>query len=108
MGSFIEMEFAMSTPKGLKCVAKTLSTGEKVLIYGDTDHIMLQLRRQVATEENILEPSFKVAVCLSPAEAIAVAGELLNAALPQLSRLTSLSAEAPFIDIASVEAGQER
>ncbi len=35
----------------------------------------------------VLEPSFKVAVPLTPAEAIAIASDLLNAALPQLAEL---------------------
>jgi len=29
----------MSTPKGMKCVLQTLATGDKVLIYSDTDQI---------------------------------------------------------------------
>lgn len=77
----------MSTPKGMKCVPKTLVNGDKVLIYSDTDHIVLQLRHSVATEENLLAPSFKVAVPLTAAEAIAVASELSNAALPQLANI---------------------
>jgi hypothetical protein len=77
----------MSTPKGMKCVPRTLATGDKVLIYNDADHIVLQLRHQVPTEEHLLEPSFKVAVSLNSAEAIAVASDLLNAALPQLAFL---------------------
>jgi len=77
----------MSTPKGMKCVPRTLVTGDKVLIYSDANHIVLQLRHLVPTEEQLLEPSFKVGVQLSPAEAIALASDLLNAALPQLAAL---------------------
>lgn len=77
----------MSTPKGMKCLPRTLMTGEKVLIYSDSDHIILQLRRQVPSEERLLEPSFKVAVSLTPAEAMTIASDLLNAALPQLAAL---------------------
>lgn len=62
-----EMEQTMSTPKGMKCVPRTMGTGDKVLIYSDAAHIILQLRHQVPTEEQILEPSFKVAVSLTPA-----------------------------------------
>lgn len=86
----------MSTPKGMKCVARTVVTGDKILIYSDTEHTILQLRRQIPTEEQILEPSFKVAVSLTPAEAIAIASDLLNAALPQLAALR-----------ATAEAGEE-
>ncbi|MGH2511042.1 MAG: hypothetical protein ACRDHZ_27075 [Ktedonobacteraceae bacterium] len=77
----------MSTPKGTKCVAQIVGAGDKVLIYSNLAQIILQLRHQVPTEEQILEPSFKVAVPLTPAEAITLAGNLLNAALPQLAAL---------------------
>lgn len=77
----------MSTPKGMKCVPRTLVIGDKILIYSDSAHIILQLRHLVPTEEQLLEPSFKIAVPLTPAEAIAIASDLLNAALPQLAEL---------------------
>lgn len=77
----------MSTPKGMRCVPRTLVTGDRLHIYSDADQIVLQLRHQVPTEEQLLDPSFKVAVRLSPAEAIAIASDLLNAALPQLAAL---------------------
>ncbi len=48
----------MSTPHGMRCVPKTLATGDKVHIYGDTARIILQIRHQVPSEENLLEPSF--------------------------------------------------
>jgi len=76
----------MSTPKGMKCVPRTLATGDKVHIYSDADRIVLQLRH-LAPEESLLEPSFKSAESLTPAEALAIASDLLNAALPQLAAL---------------------
>jgi hypothetical protein len=51
----------MSTPRGMKCASRTLATGDKILIYSDADHIILQVRHQVPTEEHLLDPSFKVA-----------------------------------------------
>ena len=45
---------------------------------------MLQLRRQVPTEEDLLEPSFKVAVSLTALEAAQLAKDLLNVALPRI------------------------
>ncbi len=57
----------MSIPKGMKCVPRTLVTGDKILIYSDSAHIILQLRHLVPTDEQLLEPSFKVAVPLTPA-----------------------------------------
>lgn len=81
----------MSTPKGLKCVPQTLTTGDKILIYSSTDRIILQLRHRISSEEDLLEPSFKVAVPLTPAEAIAIASDLLNTALPQLAVLRGVA-----------------
>jgi hypothetical protein len=75
----------MSTPKGMKCIPRTLTTGDKILIYSNADQIVLQVRRKIPSEEELLEPSFKVAVALSPAEAVTIASDLLNAALPQLA-----------------------
>lgn len=51
-----------------------------VHIYSDPQHIWLQLRRDVPTEQAIGTPSFKVALNLTPQQAIAIAGELLTAA----------------------------
>ena len=95
----------MSTPKGMKCVPRTVGTGDKVLIYSDVEHIILQLRHQVPTEEQILEPSFKVAVSLSPAEAIAIASDLLNAALPQLAALRAVAEAGEEADLVEEQAG---
>ena len=60
---------------------------DAVHIYSDAQHIWLQLRRDVPTAQTIAKPSFKVALSLTPEQAIAIAGELLTAAtrksLPQ-------------------------
>ncbi len=74
----------MSTPKGMKCLPRTLASGERVLLYSDANRIVLQVRRQVPTEEDLLTPSFKVAVSLSAIEAAQLAEDLLGAALAQL------------------------
>lgn len=81
----------MSTPKGLKCFPQTAETGDRIFIYSDATQIILQLRRQVPTEEQILEPSFKVAVSLTPGEAVTIASNLLNVALPQLAALRTIA-----------------
>ncbi len=57
----------MSTPKGMRSTAVPLQAGDKVLIYSDPGQIVFQLRRQVQTEHEVLSPSFKVAVALTPA-----------------------------------------
>jgi hypothetical protein len=68
----------------MKCLSRALTSGERVLLYSDESRIVLQIRRQVPTEENLLEPSFKVAVSLTVMEAAQLAGDLLNIALPRL------------------------
>jgi hypothetical protein len=49
----------------------------------------MQLRHQMPTEENILNTSFKVAVELSPIEAIALASELLTIAAPRIQAIST-------------------
>jgi hypothetical protein len=73
----------MSTPKGMACRNFTLASRDQILLYHNEEQIIVQLRRQVPTEENVLSPSFKVAVDLSPFEAIALASELLTIAAPR-------------------------
>lgn len=53
-------------------------------IYSDANQIVLQLRHLAPTDERLLETSFKAAVALTAIEAMAIASELLNAAVPQL------------------------
>lgn len=53
---------------------------DAVHIYSDAQRIWLQLRRDVPTNQDIGKPSFKVALGLTPQQAIAIAGELLTAA----------------------------
>jgi hypothetical protein len=81
----------MSTPHGMKCAPRTLTTGDKVHIYSDAAHIILQIRHQVPSEDDLLGPSFKVAVSFTSAEAIAIASELLNVALPQLNQSLAMA-----------------
>jgi hypothetical protein len=78
-------ESHLSTPKGMRRVDRKLETGDKVHIYSDDTQIVLQIRHEVPTEENLLEPSFKTAVSLNVAEAMTVAGDLLHAASLLLS-----------------------
>ncbi len=68
----------MATPPGMRHVNFHLETGDKVFIYSDATRILLQLRREVPTQQDILAPSFKVAVALTEGEALALASELLS------------------------------
>ncbi len=75
----------MSTPKGMRCTPRDLKSGDKLHVYSDPNQIVLQLRHQVPTEENILGSSFKVSTKLTPLEAVALATELFTLASPRLA-----------------------
>jgi len=70
----------MPAPKGMRAVPFTTNGTDAVHIYSDAQHIWLQLRRDVPTEQAIARPSFKVALSLTPEQAIAIATELLTVA----------------------------
>ena len=67
----------MGTQAGMRRVTFQLETGDNVFVYSDVTHILLQLRREVPTQQDILAPSFKAAVALTEGEALALASELL-------------------------------
>jgi hypothetical protein len=74
----------MATPKGTRAQRFLLKSGDALHIYSNAQAITLQLRREVPTEVDMAATSFKASVVLTPADAIAVAGELLTAAATQL------------------------
>lgn len=74
----------MATPKGTRTQRFLLKSGDAIHVYSNAQVITLQLRREISTEVDVSATSFKAAVVLTPAEAIAVAGELLTAAAEQL------------------------
>jgi hypothetical protein len=82
-----EAKKVMANPKGLRNRSFGLGDGCQVMIYSSQNQIFLQLRREIPTETDVLQPSFKVAVSLSPAEALALASELLQAASGQIAQL---------------------
>ena len=69
----------MSTPKNMRAQAFSLNHGGAIHTYINDDAIILQIRKTTPSEEDLLQPSFKVAVNLSPQEAMAIATELLLA-----------------------------
>jgi hypothetical protein len=75
---------SMATPKGTRAQRIPTKSGEAVHIYSNPNQIVLQLRKEVATELDFSAASFKVAVTLTPAEALSVAGELLTVAAMQI------------------------
>jgi hypothetical protein len=73
----------------MRFVPFAVSGTDAVHIYSDAQRIFLQLRRDVPTEHDIARPSFKVALSLTPEQAIAIAGELLTAATRKSSAPTA-------------------
>jgi len=68
----------MGAPPNMRRVTFRLENGDNVFVYSDATRILLQLRREVPTQQDILTPSFKVAVPLTEGEALALAAELLS------------------------------
>ena len=74
----------MTTPKNMRAQTFPLKNGGAIHTYSNDEVILLQIRRSTPTEEDILQPSVKVAVNLSQQEALAIASELLLAVSRQL------------------------
>ncbi len=70
----------MATPKGMRALPLPVNATDAVHVYSDDQHIWLQLRRDVPTEQDIGRASFKVALCLTPGTAHKLGLELLNVA----------------------------
>lgn len=98
----------MSTPKGMTCHNFTLTNHDQMMLYHTSERIILQLRHKVATEEDILSPSFKVAVELSSTEAIALAAELLSIAAPQIQTLTKTVQDQQMVEDGADSEAQEQ
>ncbi len=74
----------MATPKGTRAQRIATKSGEDLHLYSNPAQRVLQLRKEVATEVDFSAASFKVAVTLTAAEALAFAGELLTVAAQQI------------------------
>ncbi len=74
----------MATPKGTRSQRIATASGEAVHIHSNPNQIVLQLRKEVPTEVDFSAAPFKVAVNLTPAEALCVAAELLMVAALQV------------------------
>lgn len=82
--SELDEEVSVSTPKGMRCIPKDLESGDKLHLYSDPARIVLQLRHQTPTEEDVSGNSFKVSTRLTPLEAVTLATELFTLASPRL------------------------
>jgi hypothetical protein len=85
----------MTTPKNMRAQVYNLNHGGTIHTYINDESILLQIRRSMPTEEDILQPSFKVAVNLSPHEALAIATELLLAVSRHLKDSTQPNGSQP-------------
>ncbi len=79
-----ELRNPMATPKGTRAQRFVTKSGDAIHVYSNAQEITVQLRHEVPTEVDVAATSFKASVVLSPAEALAIAGELLTVAAMQL------------------------
>ena len=84
----------MPAPKEMRVISFALNPTDAIHVYSNAQNVWLQLRRAVPTQQDIGKPSFKIAVSLTPAQAIAIAGELLTAATQQKSKTQAKPAPA--------------
>lgn len=74
------MEEYVATPKGMRAAQFPVNASDAIHVYSDSNHIWIQLRRDVPTEQDIGRSSFKVALCIQPGTAHKLALELMNVA----------------------------
>jgi hypothetical protein len=75
----------------MRVVPFAIGSTDAVHVYSEVGRIQLQLRRDVPTEASIAKPSFKVALTLTPDQAIAVATELLTATTRKTSQSNGIA-----------------
>jgi hypothetical protein len=64
----------------MRAVQLPVNGTDVIHVYSDDNHIWLQLRRDVPTEQDIGRSSFKVALCMQPGTAHKLGLELMNIA----------------------------
>ena len=64
----------------MRAVQLAVNGNDAIHVYSDDNHIWLQLRRDVPTEQVIRRSSFKVAICMQPGTAHKLGLELMNIA----------------------------
>jgi hypothetical protein len=70
----------VATPKGMRAVQLSVNAIDAIHVYSDDNHIWVQLRRDVPTDQDIGRSSFKVALCIQPGTAHKLGLELMNIA----------------------------
>jgi hypothetical protein len=79
----------MATPKGMRASQFPINGSDAIHIYSDENHIWIQLRRDVPTEQDIGRSSFKAAMCMQPGTAHKLGLELMNIAEKNKQRMKS-------------------
>lgn len=77
----------MATPKGMRAQQFPVNASDAIHLYSDDNHIWLQIRRNVPTEQDIGRSSFKVALCLQSGTAEKLGLELMNIAARNKEKL---------------------
>ena len=77
----------MATPKGMRAQQFPVNASDAIHLYSDDNHIWLQIRRNVPTEQDIGRSSFKAALCLQPGTAEKLGLELMNIAARNKEKL---------------------
>jgi hypothetical protein len=77
----------VATPKGMRAQQFPVNASDAIHLYSDDNHIWLQIRRNVPTEQDIGRSSFKAALCLQPGTAEKLGLELMNIAARNKEKL---------------------
>jgi hypothetical protein len=77
----------MATPKGMRASQFPINGSDAIHVYSDANHIWIQLRRDVPTEQDIGRSSFKAAMCMQPGTAHKLGLELMNIAEKNKQRM---------------------
>ena len=93
--SQIPDEVPVATPKGMRSQQFPVNASDFIHVYSDANHIWIQLRRDVPTEQDIARASFKVALCMQPGTAEKLGLELMNIAAKNKARAKAASVAAP-------------
>jgi len=78
----------------MRAVQFAVNASDFIHVYSDDNHIWIQLRRDVPTEQDIGRSSFKVALCIQPGTAQKLGLELMNIAERNKERLKSKASAA--------------
>ncbi len=73
--------------KQVQLNSKILKSEKEIVLYENGEQMILQLRHDVSSEEDMLTPSVRVGVSLTPAELVTLAFEFLRVAAPHVDQM---------------------